>query len=404
MKKRTIKFILAIATIINILAAILLFVDIQLIQTPETTISIDIIEINSDEMIIQTTMEINNPNGFGLITKNLNVVTTAPNGNEVANVLIEGGAIPANDHKKFTATAVIAFDGQSPELLTTKITGSIGVNIGFIQKTIPLSINIITSVKEVIKELAVPDIDIQIKFGEITQKQINITATIDAYNPNTFDIYIENISIRIETETGKSVGNLYIPSDVIAAKNTTTLNSSGTILLDALNAKELIVNMSGAVGANIAGINKSASLHVKLQIEVPDLSMFLSDAPTDVVIRGDFKASVNGLLDNITLEFYNPNKIELVAKGITVSIYRIDGDEKQLISKGNLGDSIIEAESETFIKGQLIIPYVKLLPPSGGSLLPDWMQVTVRANITIQGLNQSIYIGLSGYQDMHPLR
>jgi len=404
MKKKIITFLIVMITIINLIAATLLFFDIQLMQTPEATIKIDIIEINSDEVILQTTIDIDNPNSFGLITKNLEIFINTPGGDEVAHMLIEGGNIPPNEKKTFTAAVSVAFDGHSPELLTTRITGSIGVNIGFIQKTLPIAISIVTSMEDIIKELAPPSIYVQAEFGEITQESINITGRIDAYNPNTFDIFIEDFSIEIKTETDNIVGNLNISGGTIGAKGSTKFDGGGMILIEALNAKMLLVNISGAAGAEIAGFNKSIPFSIEAEIKLPDIGALLSSDPTDLVIKADFKASAIGLISDVALEVHNPNKIALVANDIVVSMYRIDNEEERLISKGDLEGGIIEAETVGFFKGQLVVPYAELLIPRGGNVMPDWMKIIVRANVSIPGINQSLWLGLIGYQDFHPFK
>lgn len=405
MKKKTITILLAVWTIINLIVGALLIIDIQIFQAPETTIKIDIIEINSEEAIIQATIDISNPNNFGLAAKNFEVVTNTPDGYEVARILIEGGSVPPNGNKTFTATAYIAFDGSSPKLLISKITGNIGISIGPLQKTIPLAINIVTSMEDVIKDFAPPVINVQADFGELTQGGIIVTGTINAYNPNTFDIYLEEVTVNIETETGENVGNLSISGGTIRAKSSTKFNGSGMILIEALNAKMLLVNMSGVAGAKIAGFNKSMSLSVEAEIKLPDIGALLSsDSPTDLVIKADFKASAIGLINDVTLEVHNPNKIALAVNDIVVSMYRIDNDEERLISKGNLEGGIIEAETIGFFKGQLVVPYAELLIPSGGNIMPDWMKIVVRANVSIPGINQSLWLGLIGYQDFHPLK
>ncbi len=101
---------------------------------------------------------------------------------------------------------VVDFDGYHPDVLTTKITGTIGAHLGIIQKTIPLNIIIVTAVEDIIRNIAPPIIHIQVDFDEITQEQINITGIVEAYNPNTFDLYMDNASINVETETGKNGG------------------------------------------------------------------------------------------------------------------------------------------------------------------------------------------------------
>jgi LEA14-like dessication related protein len=285
-------------------------------------------------------------------------------------------------------------------LLTSKITGSIGISIGFIQKTIPIAINIITSVEEVIEKLAAPTISIQVDFGEFTRKGVNLTGTIEAYNPNKFDIIIGDISGEIETNTGKIVGNLKIEGGVLESEESLKLKSTGGILLEALNFKALSINISGRAGARIAGINKSVPFSVKVQINLPNISKLLSpDKPTEIIIKGDYKFTLNGLKDDLILEINNPNKIDLEARDLTVSIFLINGEEKELAGETRLEEGIIKAESVGQFKGQITIPYSKLIPKIGERLLPDEMLVTVRANLSIPGIDQTIWVGVTGCQD-----
>jgi LEA14-like dessication related protein len=387
-------------TIINLIAGTLLFIDIQVLKAPEITANIKVVEINGEEAIIHATIDVNNPNSFGLSTKNFEVVTTTPDGNEVVYVLIEGGSIPPHESKTFTATSNVRFNDNSPELLTSKITGSIGISIGFIQKTIPIAMNVITSLEGVMEKIAAPMISIQVEFGELTQRGVNLTGTIEVYNPNEFDIIIGDISGEIETNTGKIVGNLKIEGGVLESEGSLKLKSTGGILLEAINFKALSINISGRAGARIAGINRSVPFSVKVQINLPDISKLLSPGePTDIIIKGDYKFTLNGLKDDLILEINNPNKIDLEARDLIVSIFLINGDEKKFVGETRLEEGIIKAGSVGQFKGQIIMPYSKLLPKIGERLLPDEMLITVRANLSIPGMDQTIWVGLAGYQD-----
>ncbi|MCK4996517.1 MAG: hypothetical protein KAR55_06475, partial [Thermoplasmatales archaeon] len=75
MKKRTVTLILVIVTIINIIAGSLIFINIQIMQMPETTIKIDVLEMNSNEVVVQTTIDMYNPNGFDMIMKDFELIT-----------------------------------------------------------------------------------------------------------------------------------------------------------------------------------------------------------------------------------------------------------------------------------------------------------------------------------------
>lgn len=400
MNKRMISFL--IVMLIIIIATTFIFVNIQAMEIPETTINIDIKEINADEAIIQVTIDINNPNIFGLSTKNFEIVTTTPNGYEVDRTSIKDREILPQNNKTFTVTSVFAFDGVCPSMLTSKITGDISVNICFIQKTLPLTINIVTSVKGAVKQIVPPIIHTKTKFGDITHESISLTSTIEIYNPNTFDVYVKDISIDVRVETGENMGYfLNISGDnMLAAKENTFLKSDGILKINVLDAEKLLIDITGTVGVIVAGIDESILFSSISEIEVPSIGNLISDLSTDSIIWGDYTATLKGLIDHTTFEIYNPNKINFEARNITLAIYRVDDDDEELISTINLGREIIKAEDTTTVEGELLIPYSKLVS-IGKRVLPDWLKVVIRIELSLPGVEHSIKIGVIAYQDFH---
>ncbi|MCK5112367.1 MAG: hypothetical protein KAQ84_02375, partial [Thermoplasmatales archaeon] len=242
--KRRIAFTLLVVAIliINIIASVFIFLDIRLMEMPETTIKVDLIEVNSEEIIIHHSIEIYNPNQFELIVDNFEVVANTIDGDEIARLKIEGGYIPSQTNRTFESSDRIAFKGQGYSTLTSKITGTVGVKfLGLIKKTLPVAINVITSIGDVIHDISAPIVHIWGDFGEITQEGIDFTGTIEVYNPNPFEMYVEDMSVEIETETGESVGNLDVTGGTIPAKSSYNLYGTGRILIEALNAKTLNV-------------------------------------------------------------------------------------------------------------------------------------------------------------------
>ena len=399
-KRRTITFLLIAWTVINLIAGSLLFIDIQIFKAPKITATIKIAEINEEEASVEAIINISNPNIFGLSTRNFEIITTTPDGEEVIHTFLEGGDIGPNEEKSFETTAYVRFENNSPETLTSKITGDIGISVAFIKKTIPITVSVITSVEEIMETLAAPKINMHIEFGELTQKGLNLTGTIEAYNPNSFDIIIGDISGKIKAETGKNVGNLEIRGGVLKSGESLELESNGTILLDALNYKTITINIDGMAGARIAGINETVPISIEVDIKVPDLSNLLApNIPTDVLIIGDYRLSLRGLIDDLTLEIDNPNKIDIEAKDILVSIFYVNAGEKTFVGETSLEEGIVKAQSREDFCGQLVIPYSKLLTMTGKRLLPDQMLITIRANVTIPGINQTIWVGVTGCQD-----
>ena len=409
-KKIALAVLIAAIIIINVVAGALIFLDIQVMKSPETTIKIDIQEINAEEALITTTLWIENPNQFNLIIKNFEVVTSTTDGDEVVRMRIDGGEIVPNGNRTFTSSAYIGFNGQSPELLTTTITGTVGMRFfGIIKKTMPIEINVITSIEDIIKDIVLPKFHIEGDFGEITQEGVNFTTVIDIENPNSFDMNVEDFSVKIETDTGENVGNFNMHGGVVAAKSSIVLKGEGRIIIEALNAEVLVINVSGEVGMKIAGISKSLSFSTEAQIKIPHFEdIFSMDSPTEAVINADLKLTRRGFLNwgftsYMILEIINPNKIALVARDIVFSIYRVDDEEETLIGDCTVNETEVGPENTTIIPAEVSLPLKSLLKGQRRFLpeRPDRLLVIVRANVTIPGLDQAFWVGVSGYQDLH---
>jgi hypothetical protein len=272
--------------------------------------------------------------------------------------------------------------------------------LGLIKKTLPLKFTMVTSLNNIITQFTLPEIHLSVNFSEITQEGVNFTGNIEITNPYSIDIAIENISVTVETETGSQLGTVTIQGKKIPAKTSQQLTGSGRLLLKALDAKTLRMTLNGDIIVLVAGIRKSMNLSVDAGIVPPRLEQLLSDLPTDASLTGKYRYTLRGgLQDQIIFEIKNPNKLTFLATDITVKIYRIDRNKTRLISNGTLADGVITPQNTTILQGDMFIPLSQLWPRFGERLIPDRLQVILRANITIQGLNQTIWVGMIGYQD-----
>ncbi|HWR27016.1 MAG TPA: LEA type 2 family protein [Candidatus Thermoplasmatota archaeon] len=399
--KKIIVIILVAATILNIVAGAFLFLDIQQMDIPETTLALEIITITTDEAVLQTTLSINNHNSFPVILQNITMITTDENGETINHLTMPGGETKAHENRSFTTTANIRFDGSLPTHLTSRLTGTFGtIFFGIIKKTFPLKFTIETSLNNILEQFTLPHIHLAANFSDITQEGINFTGVIEITNPNTIDISVENLSADITTETGIPVGTVTIQGETIPAKTTKQLTGSGWILLKALNAVSLRMTLTGDIIISIAGIRKPMNISLEADIIPPYLGQLLSDLPTEASLTGVYTYTLkDGLHDEVTFTIKNPNKLTLLANDITVQIYRVDGTKTRMISNGTLPDGFIAPQSTTVLQGDMFIPLTQLWPRRGERFIPDQLQVILRSNVTIQGFNQTIWIGVIGYQD-----
>lgn len=81
----------------------------------------------------------------------------------------------------------------------------------------------------------------------------------------------------------------------------------------------------------------------------------------------------------------------------------MDGTKSRVISNGTLPDGLINPQSTTVLQGDMLIPLSQLRPRFGERFIPDQLKVILRSNVTIKGFNQTIWVGVTGYQDF-PIR
>lgn len=405
MQKKITILLFVIVTIIYIIVGALLFLNIQIMEAPEVLIEIEFSEVNSEKAILHTTVNIDNPNSFEIVVKNLKVVTITPDGYEVARISIEGGDIGSHEKKTFTQDVFVAFDGHSFELLTSKLTGEVGANILFIQKTIPLNIGIVTSMENLINDLAAPSISITVDFPEITTEGINITALLDVYNPNSFDIFIEDILAELINEKGEKMGDVDVFGEgVVASKDYLHLNGLGRVLFETFNTKKLIFNMSGIAGAVIAGFEKNLSFDIQARVLVPDLEELLlsKDKSTVFSIMVDEKFTLKGIVFNLLLEVNNSFKVDLVLKDLMGRIYTVTDDTYNLIGENVEIENILAKAGTTGLSAcEILVPFSKILPIDWST---DWIMASVSGRVGIKGINQTVYLEIRGYVSVHPFR
>jgi len=406
MKKTIFAIILAVLFIINVVVAAFIFIDIQVLTFPETTIRVDIVEINSDEIILTHHLRLYNPNSFEMILRDFQIVATTTDGEEVTNLTIEGGSIPGQSHRNFSGSGLVSMKGELSGLLSSNIKGIIGLNfLGVVKKTIPLELTVLISLKDALKKIALPTIGVRAEFGTITRHAVNVTTYIDVSNPNPFGMFIDTFSLDITTETGENVGGFEIAGSEIPADSAVTLEGSGSVKIQALNAKELLISLEAEAGANIAGISKALPISASIKIAIPDLNEFIPpDTPLELSLGVDLQRIRGGLKGNMTLEVYNPTKIPLIASDITVFYYGVKNNQKYYVAEGTIGGGELTPGETIYMYGDIVLLYSKLLNFSGKGFLPDMVFAQLRASISLPNVAIKIPVAIGTYIDFKPLR
>lgn len=403
---RKIKILLITLMIINIIFASILIIDIQLFKTPDILIKLNILDVNSNEVILGSNIKIVNPNSFELIVSDLKVESKTKDGEKISDIIIQGGKIPSNGEKNFNSTDTVIFKSNNFDLIENTVYARVGVNIlGFISKTIPLRITAIASFNEFLEKLSQPDIDINFAFDKLTEEGITFNTSIDIYNPTGFEFNIEKIFIDINTENNEKVGNIQILGGKIAPKSSVFFSSNGLIEFDAFDAEILWMNVSGVAGIKIAGISKNISFSADASFDIPDIKSFIFvNESIDISLPVQFRFSTFGILATVGLRIYNPSEIPLVAENLVCSISRVDGEKISVLGEEDMTICEFAPNKTTCINTQLRIPYIKFLFSGSGKIFPDWIVLHIKGDFLIAGTRQAFPLSLNAYVDPHFFR
>ena len=401
--KKILVITLSALIIINVIIGAFLVLDIQILKAPIIHADIDPITLSPDQILLEARIHVINPNPFDISVENFKIVSTTSDGYEIGQFFIGGGNIPPNTNKTFTATDQLGFNGHDFTLIKNKITMDIGITVlGIITKTIPFEMTVDASLANITNTIQVPVIHLQATIDDITRDGVHFSGTLNAYNLNSFEIFIENISLKMQTEKNVDVGIVNLTGGTLKPEGSLTIDVNGTLLFKALDAKQILVNLTGIAGLQVAGIKKSIPFSVVIQFIVPDPGTLLALNDTfNFILSGDFKLRARGILCTVDFTIYNPSKIPLDARDLICSIFRFDNNKTRLLGTQNMSTCTVEPKNEICVSTQILIPYIRLLFSGAHQIIPDWFILTIKGNISISGINRSIPIAITGNLSPH---
>ena len=401
--KKILVIIVSALILINVLVGAFLFLDIQILKAPVIHADINPIELTPDQILLEARINVTNPNPFDISVENFKVVSTTSDGYEIGQFFIAGGNIPPNKEKTFTAQDELRFSNHDFTLIKNTITVDIGISIlGIIKKTIPFEMTVDASLTNITNTIAVPVIHLQATVDDITRDGVQFSGTLDAYNPNSFEIFIENLSLKMQTEKNVDVGIVNLTGGIVKPEGSLSIDVKGTLLFKVLDAKQILVNLSGRAGIQAAGIKKSIPFSVDIQFIVPDPGTLLSLNDTfNFILSGDFKLRVRGVLCTIEFTIYNPSKIPLDARNLICSIFRFDNNKTRLLGTQNMSPCTVEPKNEVCVSTQIRLPYSTFLFSGAHRILPDWFILTIKGNFSISGVNRSLPFAITGNLSPH---
>ena len=401
-KKRLIRLFTIALLIINIVVAIFIFIDIEIIKAPKTEVFVNILEVTSEEIIIETTIKMSNPNSFEVSFEELILKTSTRDNKKIGEITFDGGKIPSSETKTFYSKDKIFFQEEGDfSIIKNKITGKIGVTfLGFIKKTIPLEVSVIASVQEIIDSLDIPEIDMELGFENITTEGIEFTANIEIFNPTKIEFGIDEFSIIAKTEENQEVGSLVIFGDIVGPEETATFTSKGSLNYNALDSNKIIFTLNGIARGKIGGLEKKIDISTDAELIIPDISEFIfKNQPIEFQIPVQFKLRLRGIVSKVGFNIYNPSQIPLEGRDLTCCIYRQDRNRKILLGEAEMESCTIAPKERICVNTEIVVPYRTFLFSGSIRFLPDWIILNINGHFSIAGTRQEFPISLNAYVD-----
>jgi len=407
MKKKTKVILVFILIILNIIAGGFFIYIFFTIDVPSIYAEIEITELTSKEIKLETLVHVSNPNTFDLILKNVKIVSETKDGDEFTSYSFKGGHIPSNGKKSFMSKDSIGLQGDIPKVLVNTITADVGVKfLGFIEKIMPVKVVMVLSVEDFINNISIPKIKIHGGIEEITEDGLIFSGDIEFSNPSNVELNVDDIIVELKTEDDNSVGSFHLNGGTLEPKGTLNLDFSGIINYEALNSKSIIMDVNSQATIYVAGLTQSLTLSASAEIDIPILSdlLKLNDDSFDFSLFGEFKIRLIGIVTTIDFKVFNPSNIPLETQDIKCIIYGVTGENKKVIVEKPMDSCIVPSKNEVCISTQIRIPYLKLIFSGTGRIFPEWISIRLEGKLAINGTIQTIPISINGYVDPYIFR
>jgi len=391
--------------ILNLLFGGALLYIITAIEAPNVVASIEMIELNENEVLIEIKIDIDNPNFFSIIVKDFNIRSSTKEGLKFGNIQVIGGEVLGSSNSTFINNGSFSFKNYDFEPIINKISGEIGFKFfGIIEKILPINLTIITQFEDILTNINPPDITINTEITDVTAEGISFLGEIIIFNPNNFQILIEDIVLTVESELNEIVGNIEITSGKINPNSYKNFTINGDLTYKTLDADIVNINFNAKAGVYMAGFEKIINISSTTIFDIPNFQdLLLINGTMDFSISGEFKLKIDGILANVGLIVYNPSEIPLQATNIVCMVSSVINNETRQIAKNNLKSSSIPSKDETTLTTEIKIPYFELLILKNGKIFPDLLIITIEGDFSIEGTNQYMPMSFNGYIDLNLL-
>jgi LEA14-like dessication related protein len=325
-------------------------------QTPSglaAAVVVNLGSLTSSGLGLSIDASISNNTPMGLDMEEMHMAVTSKSGRIYSDSDTAESSIPAGATTRFQRNIVIPLDMVSERDLLITVDGSAGA----LGRSIPFSASVSLTTGGIEGLISVPEIDVEVDFGELTADGLHMGLQTNLSNSNPFGLDVGDLQIVAKGQSGNVVLTKTITGFPIGPDATGTLSGDLLIPLGALNESSIVITIQTQVG--LAGIN--LPINARVTMKVPDIEDFFTVPAINLAI--DFgELTSDALQTTLQTTLTNPNPfgidvgdVQIVAKGAS--------DNVVFFSSTMAGCSIGSFATGT-ISGDLLIP-LDMLDESG---------------------------------------
>lgn len=367
---------------------------------PNTKVKINLVSISPEKMLLNVSVNVENPNLFPIIIKELKAKIIGDD-KYLAEFPLTTGEVSAKNSKNFYGNHPFSFKEEIPKMLTIIINGKIGTKIVGIKKLVNVS-SYIDVLLSSLQKISMPSINLEGNIKEINEEGVILHYSASIYNPNFYGLTGKNLFLCIKGKN-KEIYNNSLEEFNVSSNQTVKIEDDLTLPWEILNYDNISIYLKGKISINVGGVKKDMKIGTETKIKVPKLNEIFS-MPTYKIIDKleNFEViSTNPptvhIKTNISIEVNNKNSYPIEIDDIKVTLYAVYFLTEEKIGEGFINGGIAGANNKTTLYGSFTADIVlfQFWPPFPRT---DKLHFRIETSMGIPKVEQKIPIEIDFYQ------
>ncbi|MBN1501696.1 MAG: hypothetical protein JW982_16170 [Spirochaetes bacterium] len=363
-----------------------------LFKMPDTLISSEMVNIDSNNIYFRTAVNIRNRNIYRLKISDLTVKTYTPDGTLTDTFEVKGGFIEGNSSNNFISEFSMNLNGIDKGFVRIDISGSAGiVFFGLIKKEMPLRFIIQSNTVNAFESIKSPDVNINVSVKELIKDGISFTGNVEIYNNNKILISVNSIILKMRTKSGDVLSSVKITGDGVKPGERKVFKFKGILPYKFLDEGILFADLEGLFVLKVAGVEKQIPMISRTTLSVPDVPvLFGLKEPMVMKFSSNLDIGIRSAEIHFDYSMMNPGFIVLNVKNLKIELFKKDKNRTVKIDSRKFDEITINAESTVSSGFTVKLPLSDFTSDRFLKILPEKYTAEITCDLSIFNLSQSI--------------